>query len=102
MVIRRTKARRESTLEARCVKWARDRGVQVGKLTECIGLPDRIFFTPGGKPLIVEFKRPDGEGDKDDPAQNWHVAELVKKGYRAWFCESCEEFVAEMRKRGVR
>jgi hypothetical protein len=97
---RGTKRRRESALEAKCVKWARDRGVQVSKLTECVGIPDRIFFVPGGKPLIPEFKDPGGKG-APSPAQVWHVAKLKEHGYAAWFCANFEEFLREMRKRGV-
>lgn len=98
----RTKRRKESALERRAVKWARARGVQVGKLTECVGLPDRIFFVPGGKPLVPEFKAPGGGGDKDDPAQQWHVAKLKEQGYASWFCESWEDFLRAMAKKGVR
>ena len=99
-VRRGAKRRRESALESWAVKWARDHGVQVGKLTECIGLPDRIFFVPGGKPLILEFKDPGGKG-APSPAQEWHVAKLVEHGYAATFCDSKEEFMRLMVKKGV-
>jgi hypothetical protein len=98
---RSTKHCRESALEAWCVKWARDHGVQVGKLTECVGLPDRIFFVPGGKPCIVEFKDPGGKGTPSS-AQEWHVAKLVEQGYAATFCDSKNDFMAMMIWRGVR
>ena len=91
----RNKARREGALEAWCVKWARARGVQVGKLTECVGLPDRIFFVPGGRPLIIEFKRPDGLGSLSE-AQVWHLAKLKEQGYAAVHVESKEEFLEMM------
>jgi hypothetical protein len=96
-------SRKEGPLEAKCVGWARERGVQVGKLTECVGLPDRIFFTPRAKggPDMPEFKRPDKRG-ASSPAQEWHVAELKRKGYKTWFCDSFEEFIAVMGKRGLR
>jgi hypothetical protein len=97
-----SKRRRESALERRCVKWARERGIQVGKLSECVGLPDRIFFTPKAKggPLIPEFKDPGGWGDPS-PAQEWHVAELKRKGYVSEFVDSWETFLTIMKKRGV-
>ena len=93
-----TKRRRESALERRCVKWARDRGVQVSKNTELVGIPDRTFWIPGGKPLVPEFKDLDGE---PSPAQVWHVAELRRKGYMSEFMDSWETFLAAMKKRGV-
>ena len=67
--------RRESALEAWCVKWARARGVQVSKNTELVGIPDRTFWIPGGRPLVPEFKRPDGKGEPS-PAQVWHMKKL--------------------------
>jgi hypothetical protein len=94
-----SRRRRESALEARCVKWARAKGIQVGKLSECIGLPDRIFFVPGGKPLILEFKDP--RGDKDDPAQRWHVEKLKAQGYSAGFIEDWGTFLLCMKMMGV-
>lgn len=59
MVVK-SKRRTESSLEARCVKWARMRGVLVSKLTDPTGAPDRAFWVPGGKALLVEFKDPRG------------------------------------------
>jgi hypothetical protein len=77
------------------VAWARARGVQVGKLAECAGLPDRIFFIPGGCPLIVEFKDPGGRGVLS-PAQIWHLSQLRVQGYSALVVESKSQFLAEM------
>jgi hypothetical protein len=85
------------------VAWARERDVQVAKLTELVGIPDRIFFTPRAKggPDIPEFKRPDGKGTRS-PAQDWHVTHLKEMGYVTWFCDSFEEFVVMMKKRGLK
>jgi len=82
------------------VRWARTRGIQVGKLTECIGLPDRIFFVPGGRPLAPEFKRP-GRDDAS-PAQVWHLKKLREHGYDAPLINDREEFLKMMRKRKVK
>lgn len=96
-----TKRRREKALESRCVAWARDRGVQVGKLSECVGLPDRIFFVPGGRPLVPEFKDPGGQGEPS-PAQIWHIKRLREQGYEASLVEDWDAFLALMRKVGVK
>ena len=83
------------------MKWARAKGIQVSKNTECVGFPDRTFWLPGGRPLVPEFKRPDGRGDPS-PAQIWHMKKLREAGYDSPLIESKETFIAAMRKRGVR
>lgn len=39
------------------------------------GWPDRIFFIPGGRPLLIEFKRP---GEEPEPLQR-HRHDLLKR-----------------------
>jgi len=42
------------------------------------GIPDRIFWVPGGRPLLIEFKRP---GEEPRPLQS-HIHALLKQlGY---------------------
>jgi hypothetical protein len=94
-------SRRESTLEAWCVKWARARGVQVSKNTELAGIPDRTFWVPGGRPLVPEFKRPDGKSEPS-PAQVWHMKKLHKMGYDSPLVESRDGFIRLMAEKGVR
>ena len=48
------------------------------------GYPDRIFWVPGGKPLIIEFKTPDGELS---PKQKYHIERLKKDGYNVEVCD---------------
>jgi len=43
------------------------------------GFPDRIFWIPGGKPLLIEFKRP---GEEPKPKQLHNHQQLRKLGYR--------------------
>ena len=43
------------------------------------GYPDRIFWLPGGKPLLIEFKRP---GEEPEPKQEYIHAQLRKLGYQ--------------------
>jgi hypothetical protein len=97
---RGTPHRREAALEARCVKWARVKGVQVAKLAECVGMPDRVFFTPGGRPLVPEFKDPGGKGKVSD-AQRWHLTRLRVAGYDAPVIDSWAGFLEAMRGKGV-
>jgi len=43
------------------------------------GFPDRLFFIPGGKPLMIEFKR---EGEEPRRLQSYIHSQLVGLGYR--------------------
>ena len=83
--------RRESALEARCVKYARAFGVVVAKMTECVGIPDRIFFVPGGRPLIVEFK---ARGLRTKEVQSWYLKTMIEADYEAHHCDTWEKFMA--------
>lgn len=42
------------------------------------GWPDRIFWVPGGKPLVIEFKTPNGELSQK---QIYHIMKLRRNGY---------------------
>jgi hypothetical protein len=91
--------RKESALEQWCVKWARSRGIVVAKLTELSGVPDRIFFTPKGRPLIVEFKK---RNEKPDPLQEYYLKKLLDDGYHVGWCEARDGFLTAMKERGVK
>jgi len=90
-----SRARRESALESWAVKYARSRDVTVAKLTQLDGVPDRIFFVPGGKPLIVEFK---ARGEKPGELQSWYLQKLKEDGYRVAWCDTKEKFLELMEK----
>lgn len=91
--------RRESPLEAWAVRQARSRGIVVAKLTECVGVPDRIFFLPGGQPEIIEFKAKDEVPEK---LQSWYLKTLKGAGYWVSYCDSRKKFIALMNRRGVK
>lgn len=77
-MLRKTKRRTESRLEAVCVKWARQRGVLVSKLTDPAGFPDRAFWVDGGRPVLVEFKDPLGTATE---LQKTYQRRLLELGY---------------------
>ncbi len=86
---------KESALERACVAWARDRGILVTKndTRANAGVPDRVFWLPGGRPLVVEFKR-EGEAVKPRSVQEGILHHLVREGYYAAAVDTFEEFVA--------
>jgi hypothetical protein len=90
-----SKHRRESALEAKAVKYARSLGIVVAKLTQLDGVPDRVFFVPGGKPLIVEFKAKDEE---PGTLQTWYLEKLTEDGYRVFCCDTWEKFLLLMKR----
>lgn len=55
-------------------------GISNSKLTTPgdTGYPDRIFWIPGGKPLLIEFKRP---GENLKPKQTHVHKKLLALGY---------------------
>lgn len=42
------------------------------------GWPDRIFWLPGGRPFLIEFKAP---GEEPTPLQQHRIGHLKKLGY---------------------
>ena len=91
--------RRESALEAWCVKWARIRGIIVAKLTQVDGIPDRIFFVLGGSPVIIEFKKKGklGKGLQEH-TQPWYLKTLLAAGYRTYICDTKKQFLEIMKR----
>lgn len=73
---------RESTLEGGVVNWARAQGILVFKADPkyCVGAPDRIFMIPGGKPILIEFKKP-GYAATPTRIQTFVINQLRKAGY---------------------
>ena len=70
----------EGPIEDRVVKWARSKGIEVTKmnLRGRRSWPDRCFWIEGGRPVLIEFKRP-GEGP--NPNQAAIIAKLKELGY---------------------
>ena len=52
------------------------------------GYPDRLFWIPGGRPLLIEFKRP---GEEPRPKQVYVHNMLRKLGYLVEVCDNVED-----------
>ncbi len=91
------KRQHETALEQWCVKWARSRGIVVAKLKECDGIPDRIFFVPGGLPVIGEFKAEGRRGrNLQERTQPWYLEKLTADGYSAHCWDTRKAFLYTM------
>src|ERR1700761_1630652 len=77
----------ESYIEKKVVAYAKSKGIGSLKLNVQgrRNEPDRIFFVPGGKPLLIEFKR---QGMYPRPGQQKRIEELVDLGYALIVCSS--------------
>lgn len=55
-------------------------GIESSKLSTPgdTGIMDRIFWMPGGRPFLIEFKDPEGVWS---PKQKYHYHRLIKLGY---------------------
>lgn len=81
--------RREKVHERKACKWAlEERGVPNVKLLHPggeTGWPDRLFFIPGGRILLIEFKE---VGYSPDPRQVYIHDLLRALGYEVETCDS--------------
>lgn len=82
----------ETDLEKAAVNLAQNTyGLQVHKLVNYVGVPDRLFLkeNPPGI-LYVEFKK---EGEKPRAIQRFQIQELRDKGFRAEVIDNMPDFV---------
>ncbi len=84
----------ETRLERYCVKFATRIGFASAKLAihPDVGFPGRIFFIPGGCPLLVLFKQANVVSALKEKQQQ-HLEFLKKYGYNAIFCDSLKVFL---------
>ena len=69
----------EKEIEKAVCDYAKKRGYLVYKFSSParISVPDRIFISPNGMVLFIEFKR---EGKKPTKAQQREIARIAKQG----------------------
>lgn len=92
------KRRRESALERWAVRLARYQGVPVSKLTDPTGIMDHVFWVPGGRPLLVEFKDPNGVTAPGRAKLQTYYRKLFKRlGYTVVLVETKEQFLKEFK-----
>lgn len=74
----------ETKTETAVVRWAQTRGILVTKMAgnpSLTGWPDRCFWLPGGKPVLIEFKRR-GARPRQGEKYQWHIQKQLRRaGY---------------------
>ena len=84
--------RREIHIEEQCCRYAEIRRWEHIKLDKAKrGWPDRLFFGPDGRSLMVEFKRP---GERPRPQQVATHRRLETLGHPVQVVDSFEDFRA--------
>lgn len=83
----------ESSLQAKCFKEAKARGVLAFKLVAVgrRGFPDVGLYFPGGKHVLVELKTPTG---RLSPQQKRSINKLRKQGVVVHVIDTIEAFTA--------
>jgi hypothetical protein len=76
----------EREIENVVVSWAKKHGFLTPKVKFAeAGYPDRLFISPKGHTIFIEFKVP---GEQPDKLQYYRINELLKRGVPAyWSCD---------------
>ena len=82
----------EKEIEQAVVKYAEKNGFVVLKLNNpwSKGWPDRLFISPTGSHVYIEFKRPGGNLRK---LQQKRIDQLVQNGCTVWVSDNKEESI---------
>lgn len=85
----------ESALEKAVCNWADAHGILHTKLNlqGRRGWPDRAFWTLGGRPILLEFKR---KGEMPTKLQLYVIKQLRKLNYVVEWFDNAEEAIAEL------
>lgn len=79
----------EKIIEQKVCDYAKKQGVLVYKFTSMgkRSVPDRLFFLPGGKSFLIEFKR---AGKHPTPSQRAEITRLQQQGVVVYVIDSVE------------
>lgn len=81
----------EKEIEAKVVTWAKKHGFLAPKVKFAeAGYPDRLFLSPKGHTIFIEFKVP---GERPDPLQQYRIRTLRERGIPAFWTDSFVESV---------
>lgn len=81
----------EKDIEGSVVKWAIEHGFLAPKVRFVeIGYPDRLFISPQGHTIFIEFKRP---GKRPEVIQNFRIQQLRKRNIPAYWADTYVEAI---------
>lgn len=81
----------EKDIESRVVAWATKKDFLCPKFQSSEnGWPDRLFISPYGHTIFIEFKRP---GEKPRKLQLYRISEIIKRGIPAFYCDSVADAI---------
>ena len=88
----------ERNIEARVVRWAERRAIPHLKLNVMFrrAWPDRVFWIPGGRPALLEFKR---RGKQPTPLQAHTIKKLKALGYDVCWFDNSEKAIRYLEER---
>lgn len=82
----------ESVLEGKVVGWATKQGFLALKVKFVeAGYPDRLFISPNGVFVFIEFKR---KGRKPDALQAYRIKNLKARNVRAYWSSNFNECIS--------
>ncbi len=82
----------EKEIEDRVVAWAKKNDFLAPKMKSVeAGWPDRLFISPSGATIFIEFKRP---GQKPDKLQEYRLNELQRRGVPATWVDNYDEAIS--------
>jgi hypothetical protein len=81
----------EKDIESKVVAWAKKKNFLAIKVRfQDAGYPDRLFISPSGHTIFIEFKRP---GEKPDPLQRYRIRTLQQRSIPAYWTDNYVEAV---------
>lgn len=81
----------EVDIEDKVVAWAKKHKFLTPKVKFVeAGYPDRLFISPYGHTIFIEFKKP---GEEPTPIQAHRLTELTKRGVPATWCDNVIEAI---------
>jgi hypothetical protein len=88
----------KTAVEAPVVRWARRNEIRQAKLSTPgqRAIPDRIFFLPGGRPCLIEFKR---KGKEPTKLQMHTLKVLFDLGYDVFWTDNADEAIRYLKER---
>lgn len=86
----------ESVVEGAVCRWADMNGIRHLKLNGSgnRSYPDRLFFIPGGRPVLIEFKK---QGKEPEPLQGFVIEALREINYEVYWTDDKDEAIGWLR-----